>query len=118
MSMNQAKAALDYWKKPGDTGVNPKPIAGNSTNSYASNSTRWLEKGDYLRIKDVTLSYEFDKQLLSKIGLAAAKVYGSALNLYTFHNVTYWDPERGVSGMGNGIYPVTKTFVIGLDLSF
>ena len=118
MSQNQAEASLNYWKQRGDTGVNPKPIAGNSTNSYASNSTRWLEKGDYLRLKDVTLSYDFDKQLLSKIGIAGAKVYGSALNLYTFHNVSYWDPERGVSGMGHGIYPVTKTFVVGLDLSF
>ncbi len=117
MSMNQAKSLLNYWRKPGDTGCNPKPIAGNSTNSYSYNSTRFLENGDYFRIKDVTLSYNVPSLVLNKIGLSAAKVYVSGLNVYTFHDVNYWDPERGIDGMGYGVYPVTKTFVIGVDLT-
>ena len=118
MSMNQAKSAMNYWKKPGDTGVNPKPIAGNATNSYNFSSNRYVEKGDYFRIKDVTLSYSLPHILLNKVGLQSAKIYGSALNLYTFHDVNFWDPERGADGMGYGIYPVSKTFVIGIDLTF
>lgn len=118
MSMNQAKSALNYWKKPGDTGVAPKPIAGNATNSYQFASTRWLEKGDFFRIKDVTISYSFPKNLLSKAGLSAARIYASGLNLYTFHDVNFWDPERGVTGMGTGIYPVSKSMVAGLELTF
>ena len=77
-----------------------------------------MEKGDYFRIKDITLSYTFPTQLIKKAGLGNAKVYASGLNLYTFHDVNFWDPERGVDGLGYGIYPVTKTFVIGLDLTF
>ena len=118
MSMNQATSALNYWKKPGDTGVHPKPIAGNSTNSYQFASTRWLEKGDYFRIKDVTLSYNLPRPLLQKVGIQGAKVYASGLNVFTFHDVNFWDPERGIIGMGTGIYPVAKTFAIGLDLVF
>ena len=118
MSMNQAKSAMNYWKQPGDTGCAPKPIAGNSTNSYQFASTRWLEKGDYFRIKDVTLSYNFPKTLVSKAGVSATRVYASGLNLYTFHDVNFWDPERGVTGMGTGIYPVTKSFVLGLEVTF
>ena len=118
MSMNQAKSLLNYWKKPGDTGCAPKPIAGNTTNSYSFASTRFIEKGDYFRIKDITLSYTLPSQLIKKAGLGSAKVYASGLNLYTFHDVNFWDPERGIDGMGVGIYPVTKTFVIGLDLTF
>ena len=118
MSMNQAKSLLNYWKKPGDTGCLPKPIAGNTTNSYSFSSTRFIEKGDYFRIKDITLSYTFPTQLIKKAGLGNAKVYASGLNLYTFHDVNFWDPERGIDGLGYGIYPVTKTFVIGLDLTF
>ena len=64
-----------------------------------------------------TLSYSFDRSLLSKIGLQGARVYTSALNLYTFHKVNFWDPERGVDGLGKGIYPVTKTFMVGLDIT-
>lgn len=118
MLMNQAKSALNYWKKPGDTGCNPKPVAGNSSNSYSFGTDRYMEKGDYFRIKDVTLSYTFPATLVKKAGLGSAKIYTSALNLYTFHDVNFWDPERGIDGLGYGIYPVTKTFVVGLDLTF
>ena len=118
MSMNQAKSALNYWKKPGDNGVAPKPIAGNATNSYQFASTRWLEKGDYFRIKDITLSYNLPKDLINKANLSAARIYASGLNLYTFHDVNFWDPERGVTGMGTGIYPVSKSMVLGLEVTF
>ena len=117
MTMNQDVTALNYWKKPGDTGVNPKPVAGNSSNSNGS-STRWLEKGDYFRIKDITLSYLFPRDLVNKIGLSSARVYGSGQNVYTFHDVNFWDPERGVMGVGAGIYPVAKTWAIGLEVAF
>jgi hypothetical protein len=46
------------------------------------------------------------------------RIYGSAVNLWTFHDVDFFDPERGIDGMGYGIYPVSKSFVIGLDLTF
>ncbi|MBQ6204505.1 MAG: TonB-dependent receptor [Prevotella sp.] len=118
MTMNQQKGLLNYWKKPGDTGCNPKPIAGNTTNSNSFSSNRFIEKGDYFRIKDITLSYNVPASLLRKIGFSSARVYASGLNVFTFHDVNFWDPERGVDGMGYGVYPVTKSFVLGLDLSF
>ncbi len=118
MSMNQSKSALNYWKNPGDTGCNPKPLAGGTTNSYNMASTRWLEKGDYFRIKDITLSYNFPNSILKSTGISGLKVYASGLNVFTFHDVNFWDPERGVDGMGTGVYPITKTFVVGLDLTF
>ena len=117
MTMNQIATALNYWKQPGDTACNPKPVAGNATNSYA-NSTRWLQRGDYLRIKDVTLAYNLPQNLMKKINMKGAKIYVSALNPYTFHDVNWWDPERGMEGMGWGIYPHTKTFAGGIELTF
>lgn len=118
MSMNQAKSAMNYWKKPGDTACNPKPIAGNSSNSYSFSTDRYIERGDYFRIKDITLSYDMPQSIISKAKMSTLRVYLSALNLYTFHDVNYWDPERGVDGMGYGIYPITKSFVVGLDIAF
>ncbi len=118
MSMNQAKSAMNYWKKPGDTACNPKPIAGNSSNSYSFSTDRFIERGDYFRIKDITLSYDMPQSIISKAKMSTLRVYLSALNLYTFHDVNYWDPERGVDGMGYGIYPITKSFVVGLDIAF
>ncbi len=118
MSMNQTARALNYWKQPGDTGVFPKPVAGNSSNSYQFASTRWMQDGSFLRIKDITLSYSLPANVVKKIGLNGVKVYASALNLYTFHDVDWWDPERGVTGMGTGVYPMTKSIVGGIEVSF
>ncbi|MGN1220115.1 MAG: SusC/RagA family TonB-linked outer membrane protein [Candidatus Cryptobacteroides sp.] len=118
MQMNQMASALNYWKQPGDTGVNPKPVAGNTTNSAAALSDRWLERGDYLRIKDITLSYSLPQSALSKIHLKGLRFYVSGLNLYCFHDVNFWDPEMGVTGAGAGVYPLTKSFVGGIEVSF
>lgn len=115
---NQANSGLDYWKKPGDITTNPKPIADNTTNSAGFLNTRWMYSGDYLRLKNITLSYSLPKKLVNKIKLEDLRVYGSAVNAFTFHDVDFWDPERGVDGSGFGIYPQTKSFVVGLDIKF
>jgi TonB-linked SusC/RagA family outer membrane protein len=115
---NSANTQLDYWQKPGDIVRNPKPIANNSTNSSGFRSTRWLYDGSYLRIKNISFSYTFSKDFLSKIKLQNLKIFISAVNLYTFNKVDYYDPERGVDGSGFGIYPQTKKVMGGLELTF
>lgn len=118
MLMNQKASALNYWKKPGDTGCNPKPIAGNTTNSAEGISDRWLERGDFCRVKDVTLSYSFQKPVLNALHLKGLKVYVSGLNLFCFNGVDYWDPAISLTGAGAGNYPLTKSIVGGLEVSF
>jgi TonB-linked SusC/RagA family outer membrane protein len=116
--INQSTTALDYWKKPGDITRNPKPIASNTTSSNGYRSSRWMYNGDYLRLKNITLSYSLPKKLVNKMKMENLRIYGSAINAYTFHDVDFWDPERGVQGTGFGIYPQTKSFVVGLDIKF
>ncbi len=115
---NQATTALDYWKKPGDITRNPKPVADNPSLSSSYRNTRWLFDGSYLRLKNISLSYTLPKTFVSRMKLQNLRVYGSAVNLYTFHKVDYYDPERGAMGAGYGIYPQTKKFVMGLEASF
>jgi len=117
-NMNQVSTALNYWKNPGDTGVNPKPVWGTTSNAFTFANTRYLQKGDYLRIKDITLSYTIPKKILDKVKISNLKIYVSGLNVYTFHDVNWWDPERGVDGLGIGIYPMTKSFIGGIEVSF
>ena len=74
--------------------------------------------GDYLRIKNVTLSYTLPANITRKAKIESLRIYGSAVNLWTFHDVDFFDPERGIDGMGYGIYPISKSFVIGLDITF
>ena len=74
--------------------------------------------GDFLRIKNITLSYTLPAEMTRKIKIESLRIYGSAVNLWTFHDVDFFDPERGIDGMGYGIYPISKSFVLGLDITF
>ena len=115
---NQAYTNLDYWKQPGDVPRNPKPIANNTTNSSTFHNPRWMMDGDFLRIKNVTLSYTLPAEITRRVKIESLRVYGSAVNPWTFHDVDFFDPERGIDGMGYGIYPISKSFVLGLDITF
>ena len=118
MAMNQFASGLNYWKQPGDVGCNPKPVAGNTSNSNTWEIDRWLEKGNHLRVKDVTLSYNLPQTLIKKIGMSNFRVYVSGLNLYCFNDVNFWDPEQGVTGITAGQYPMTKSVVGGIEITF
>ena len=74
--------------------------------------------GNFLRIKNITISYTLPGDITRKAKIESLRIYGSAVNAFTFHGVDFFDPERGIDGMGYGIYPMSKSFVIGLDLTF
>ncbi len=115
---NTTNLALNYWEKPGDTGVTPIVIAGDPGN-YSASSTRYLKKGDYLRIKDITLSYSLPDSVLKKIRMQGIRVYVSALNPYTFHDLNVLDPEVGYLGYSMGAsHSMVKSFVGGIEVSF
>ncbi len=111
------KGALNYWKQPGDMNVLPKPVYNNPSNSMAT-STRYLEDGSYLRIKDITLAYNLPSKWTKKALMSGVRIYASALNLYTFHNMNYWDPEHGTTGATVISYPMTRSMIVGVDITF
>lgn len=115
---NQAASQLDYWKKPGDMAENPKPIANNSSNSNAWTSSRWIEKGDYLRFKQLNINYSLPKKWMSSTGLGSVDIYIEASNIHVWHDVSYWDPERSYSGDTYASYPLAKRYIFGAKISF
>ena len=114
---NVWKGALNYWKEPGDTDVLPKPVYNNPSDSD-QNSTRYLEDGSYLRIKDITLAYNLPSRWTQKALMSGVRIYASAVNLYTFHNVNFYDPEFGVGGVSTVSYPMTRSMIVGVDITF
>ena len=116
--MNQSSAALNYWTAPGQTGVNPKPVAGNSSNSNDFTTDRWLQDGSYVRFKELTLAYSLPQKALDKMRIKGLRFYLSGQNLYTFSDVDAFDPEMGATGTVTSIYPYTKSFVGGIELTF
>ena len=119
MTANVSSWSLGYWKQPGDTGVHPKPVAGAPKSPY-KHSTRYLQDGSYLRIKDITLSYELPDKVLKAIKMQGIRFYVSALNPYTFHNVKgVMDPELGPLGYSMGAaHTMVKSLVGGIEVSF
>ncbi|GAB3561099.1 TonB-dependent receptor [Spirosoma luteolum] len=91
-------------------------------------STYYLESGSYFRMKNIQLTYQLPQSLLSRLKLGGASVYIQSQNLFTITNYSGMDPEinlRSYSagndrqiGVDGGSYPVAKTFLAGLNLSF
>lgn len=94
------------------------------TASELVNSSRWVEKGDYLRLKNVTLGYRFSESLLRKTGVAGLRVYVSGTNLWTITKYKGFDPESSMgtdavaAGVDRGVYPSAKSLVAGIDITF
>lgn len=119
MTKNNVSIMLDHWQKPGDTGTNPKPVAGASNVYYAGYSTRFLQDGGYLRIKDITLSYTLPQSIMSKVKMQGLRVYVSATNPYTFHKVDMNDPDLGPLGYAyGGAYSMVKSVIGGIEITF
>ena len=116
---NQIKSQLQRWQKPGDITTVPKSYFGGTQPGALSNSNasdRFFERGDYARIKEVTISYNFPKSVLDRFKIANAAFYVSGLNLYTWSNYSMLDPE--LQGFDFGTYPQAKQITFGLNISF
>ncbi len=123
---NQDVRMLDYWKNPGDVVENPVPVVGASTHY----STRFLEDASYLRLRDVTISYEFPAPLITQFRVRSLRVYFTGRNLLTFcPYFTGFDPEVGLPSEESSTdaadgsfydfsYPATKSFTFGVDIGF
>ena len=104
---------LDYWTYTNQDAKFPSP--GAASTAYTPYSTSLLyEKADYIKIKDITLSYSLPKSLLGKVGIDQVKFYGSLKNYFTNSSISNYDPERG----GSISFPLAKQMVFGMNLQF
>jgi len=119
---NQSTAVLDRWERPGMVTYMPR-----ATQSKANllSSTRFVEDGSYLRLKTLTLSYNFTGKLLNKLKITRLQPYFTAQNLLTLTNYKGFDPEVNqyggdatVQGVDYGTYPQSKSYVLGINVEF
>jgi TonB-linked SusC/RagA family outer membrane protein len=117
MGRRNSTTEIGYW-----TESNPS----NEYRSLSKTSNRWGYgfpcDASFTRIKDITLSYQFPAQITNALRISALTVYASARNLATFTSWKGWDPEsditqRGWGGYENN-YPMTKSYVFGLNVTF
>jgi hypothetical protein len=122
---NYTKYILDRWHGPGTSNTIPR-LDLEGTN-YSKVSDIYVKKGDFLRISNVTLGYDFTKLIKVK-AFSQLRLYASALNLFTITKYNGMDPEIGygptgdkgryASGIDLGYYPRPRTYLVGLNVKF
>lgn len=117
---NYQTVALSRWHGEGTSTTYPRLTKEDNNGNFSKMSDFYLQKGDYLRIKQVQLGYTFKKSLSSKIGIERLRIYAGAENLYTLTKYTGFDPEIGgdISGIDRGYYPQARTLMMGINVQF
>lgn len=114
---NQTTAVEGRWRGPGTSNRIPRAVFGDP-NGNSRVSDRYLEDGSYIRLKELTLGYTLPEGIARRIYTSTARLYLSARNLLTFTDYSGFDPEVGIDGIDNNVYPVTRTLSVGVDLAF
>ncbi len=121
---NQSKAVLKRWRKPGDNyeGILPRAYFANPVNNLGSD--RYVEDGSFLRLNNISVSYDFPKQLCEKLHTDQINAGFTVRKLYTWTNYTGQDPEITPSndpfflGADTGKTPVPMRMTLSLTVNF
>lgn len=118
----------ERWTGEGTSNTQPRPSWTAKSNN-ARPSSRFLEDGSYLRLKNLQIGYTIPARVLDMAKISSARIYLSGTNLLTFTKYTGLDPEMTVSdnskdegvraaGIDWGTYPSAMTFMLGIDITF
>lgn len=117
--------ALDRWQSESNPGSGQVVRANRSATGMNGTTSTWhIEDGSYLRIKNITLGYTLPEKWLDGAGIDRARVYFSTQNPFTFTKYSGYNPEvnmKGTSltpGIDYGTYPLAKSFVFGVNVTF
>ncbi|MCU0340056.1 MAG: TonB-dependent receptor, partial [Spirosomaceae bacterium] len=125
-----SRALLNEWRKPGDVTQIPNPLL-----PYQSNTTHFMEKGDFIRLRNLVVGYSLPRTILEKIKISSARIYFQGQNLWTGTKFQSFDPE--ISGLNQSLstnpnaggasftgsltgaqYPAMRQGTIGLQIGF
>ena len=120
VNYNGVEALLNRWQNPGDITDVPKMDLTSTGNNSAATSTRFLYDGDYIRIKDLTLGYSFNKEVLEKISLDGLTLSVRGTNLFTFvkDGRLKYDPEVRADGFTRLSTPPVKSVTFAMNFKF
>ncbi|MPQ47323.1 SusC/RagA family TonB-linked outer membrane protein [Marinifilum sp. N1E240] len=118
---NQSVDQLNRWQKPGD--ITDVPRAELFSGNGSGRSSRWIEDGSYLRVKNITLGYTLPKTIVERLHLRNVRIFAQAQNWFTFDDYSGHDPEvssEGTVNIGQGQdffqAPPSKTLTFGVNI--
>lgn len=108
----------NYWKKPGDNAKYPQPVE-----AWTYRPDRWsslyILSSDFIRFKELSLSYNFPEKIAKKIGLNGLQVSFTGNNLFYIYRATdYLDPEVPLNGYRTVDTPISRIYSFGINLNF
>jgi hypothetical protein len=135
---------MNRWRSPSDPGNGIIPRAnGSTTGMNNAVSSRWVEDGSYLRINNITLGYQLNKNILQRVRVQQARIYFSVQNVHTWTKYLNYNPEVSnyeastpvsnnmtsntsstfpgsplTGGVDYGAYPLARTFTLGINIGF
>ncbi|HKY54327.1 MAG TPA: SusC/RagA family TonB-linked outer membrane protein, partial [Anaerolineales bacterium] len=126
---NKSTRILDYWRPDNADSNIPTPNQAASAEEYYRTSTYFVEKGSYLRFKNIQIGYTLPSSLVSKLRMDKLRIYLQTNNPFTITSYMGTDPEINVKdyevrgneidrGVDRGVYPAAKTYIIGLQVGF
>ncbi|MDO4179705.1 MAG: TonB-dependent receptor [Bacteroidales bacterium] len=111
---NMTSRWLDRWSADNVDGSMPR--LGNEYN--ATYSSFWLDKADYLRLKNLELGYTFNEGILRRFGIGNLRIYLQATNLLTITSLDNYDPEKSSGDTRGDVHPNTQSFSFGINVKF
>jgi hypothetical protein len=117
LGLNHAQKAMQRWQQQGDITDVPRFEYGNPTNSNDV-STRYIYKGDYLRLRNLSLGFQAPARWVQKAGLTSARLYVRGTNLWTKafdKNITV-DPEQPIDGLTDLQFFIPRSYTVGISV--
>lgn len=129
---NNSTEVLQRWRQPGDQTTVPRLVyTDNFSNGSAFAITRNVEKGDFVRLRNIIVGYTIPSDVLKKAGIVSARLYGQIQNAFVITNYTGADPEVSTNNAGLGAtaanvgagvdrntFPQARTYSLGLNVTF
>lgn len=108
-----SRSLLREWKQTGDVTDIPS-----SFSDFQYSTSRFIESGDFLRLRNVMLSYSLPKSLTDRMHLSGIRFFVQGQNLYTWHKFLGYDPEVATGALTGAQYPALKAFTAGISVGF
>lgn len=114
---NSSTSVLRSWKQPGDITDMPRlyePIGF----QFINLTDRYIQDASYLRLRNVTLGYTFQENVLNNLPFTSLKLYLQGENLLTFSKWQGWDAESSFTSGSRSVYPSAKVYTVGINANF
>lgn len=120
---NFLASSLNAWTPQNKNTNVPRAVLDDPNQNAGKESDRFLEKGDFIRLRQLQLGYTLPQNILSKVNIEKLRLYISGDNLLTWTKYSGIDPEFASSGVlntgvDNLIYPFTKSYTVGIQITF